>query len=101
MDIDKNIRMAVDTGKVIMGYRSVSNALTDASLKLVIIASNSPKEFADAIKEKAKVSNIPVYVYEGTSIDLGSACGRPFPVSFLGILEQGNSALLDLAKSSQ
>ena len=45
----------------------------------------------------AKQSSVPVHIYPGTSIDLGSACGKNFVVSALTIKEPGDSEILKLA----
>jgi len=45
----------------------------------------------------AKQSAIPVHIYSGSSIDLGSACGKNFVVSALTIKEPGDSEIMKLA----
>jgi large subunit ribosomal protein L30e len=33
--------------------------------------------------------------FNGNSLELGAACGRPFSVNSLAIIESGNSKILD------
>ena len=46
----------------------------------------------------AKLGNIPVYVYPGTSAELGAACGKPFVVMMLGIVDEGQSRIVDIIR---
>ena len=43
----------------------------------------------------ANLSEIPFIVYEGTSVDLGSGCGKPFTVATLIINDPGDSTILE------
>ena len=43
----------------------------------------------------AKISDIKVVEFDGDSMQLGAVCGKPFSVSALSIIEQGNSSILD------
>jgi len=85
------IRLAVESGKVEFGSRKGIIA-TDA--KLLVIAKNTP----DKVKSALKDSKIPVMEFEGTTMELGSVCGKPFPVSVLSVYDAGNSNILELAK---
>ena len=98
MDISKAIRMAVDTGDVQFGSRKSSKAASAGKPKMIILSKNCPVKAKQEIERNAKLSGIPVLVYGGTSIELGSLCGKPFPVSSLSIIEPGNSTILDAAK---
>jgi large subunit ribosomal protein L30e len=44
------------------------------------------------------MSNVPLIQFEGNSMELGSVCGKPFPVSVLSVFEEGSSNILELAK---
>ena len=98
MDINRAIRMAVDTGDVKFGARgSVENASTGKT-KMIVVSSNCPKKTRGEIARNSKLSGVNVLVFNGTSIELGSLCGKPFPVSALSIIEPGNSNILDAVK---
>ncbi len=98
VDLDKAIRLAVDTGKVEFGTKSAKTLASHAKTKLVVLSSNCPKETSLAITRYAKLSNVPTLKYKGTSLELGSLCGVPFPVSALSIVEEGNSNVLEAIK---
>lgn len=95
MDLDKAIRLAVDTGEVQFGSESAKNLASHAKAKLIILSANCPKETSATITRYAKLSRTPTLKYKGTSLELGSLCGVPFPVSALSIMEEGNSNILE------
>jgi len=100
IDIDKAIATTVRTGKVLLG---ASNAVKNAKIgkaKLFILAANCPAKVRKDIEYYCKFSGIPVIFYNGTSIDLGAACGKPFMVSALTIKELGDSDILKLSEAA-
>ncbi|HIH61802.1 MAG TPA: 50S ribosomal protein L30e [Methanobacteriales archaeon] len=96
MDIDRGIRVAVDTGNVILGSKKSIQNLKLGKGKIVIIAENAPEDIKDDVEYYAKLSNIPVYVYKGSSVELGSVCGKPFTVTTLLIQDPGDSTILEI-----
>ncbi|MFH0973591.1 MAG: 50S ribosomal protein L30e [Candidatus Micrarchaeota archaeon] len=98
MDLAKSIRFAVDTGKVELGLKQTLKIALNGGAKLVIIAKNCPSDSAADVKRFASLGQIPLVVFEGTSIELGTACGKPFPVSTLSVIEEGNSDVLKAIK---
>lgn len=99
MDVSKEIRQAVDTSKVILGTDKSRKALKLGQAKLVITASNCQSEVLEDIKHYAGLANIPVHIFAGDSAELGLACGKPFLVSVLAILEPGSSNILSLGET--
>ncbi|WP_198945402.1 50S ribosomal protein L30e [Methanobrevibacter sp. 87.7] len=96
MDVDRAIRVAVDTGDVILGSEKSIQSLKLGKGQLVIVAKNSPKEIIEDVEYYSKLSNIPYYVYDGTSVVLGSVCGKPFTVATLVINDPGDSTILEV-----
>ncbi|MDR0912520.1 MAG: 50S ribosomal protein L30e [Methanobrevibacter sp.] len=95
MDIDRGIRVAVDTGDVTLGSEKSIQYLKLGKGKLVVVASNAPDEILEDVEYYAKLSEIPVHLYDGSSVDLGSVCGKPFTVATLIINDPGDSTILD------
>ncbi|MCC6012825.1 MAG: 50S ribosomal protein L30e [Candidatus Verstraetearchaeota archaeon] len=95
MDIAKELKIAIDTGKVEIGFKTSLKAIDKKKAKLIIIASNIPEEMKSKIKAKCG-SEIPIYIFPGTSWDLGSACGRPHMVSTVAIIDPGESSILKI-----
>lgn len=96
MDIDRGIRVAVDTGNVTLGSAKSIQSLKLGKGKLVIMALNCPEDIREDVNYYSKLSNISVYDYEGTSVELGSVCGKPFTVATLIIMDPGDSTILEV-----
>jgi large subunit ribosomal protein L30e len=96
MDVERGIRVAVDTGNVTLGSSKTIQALKLGKGKLVIIAENCPKEVAEDVTQYSQLSQIPVYTFQGTSVDLGSVCGKPFTVAAMMVNDPGDSTILEI-----
>lgn len=98
MDASKEIRRAADTGRVFYGYRQTERSVLKGDGKLVIVSRNLPCEQEERLRHIAALSGIPVYAFEGTALQLGSVCGKPFPVSVMLVADAGKSAVDALAE---
>ncbi len=82
-----------------MGTDKSLKAIKLRHAKLVIVASNcSPEVLAD-IKRYGGLAKIPVHIFGRDSAELGIACGKPFLVSVLAVLDPGNSNILSLGET--
>ena len=95
IDITRELRTLVTTGKVLLGADQSKKALKAGTAKLVIIASNVSKPNAESI---AKFEKAPIYRFPGTSLELGSAAGKPFAISVLTVLAPGESQIMSVLK---
>ena len=101
IDVDKAIAAAVKTGKVSFGATSaVQNAQTGRA-KLIILASNAPKNVREDVEYYSKLSKVQMIIYKGSSLDLAATCGKPFIISALSIREPGDSEILKLTETSE
>jgi large subunit ribosomal protein L30e len=96
MDVDRGIRVAVDSGNVTLGSDKSVQGIKLGKGKLVIIAQNCPVDIREDVMHYSKLSDISVYDYEGTSLELGSVCGKPFTVATLIIKDPGDSNILEI-----
>jgi large subunit ribosomal protein L30e len=94
LDFTKALRLAVDSGKVVFGRDSVKKICLNGGAKLVVVAKNCPVEAKNDVERFCSLSEIKLIVFEGSSLNLGVACGKPFPVSALAVMEAGNSEIL-------
>ena len=99
VDVNKQIRMAVKTGKVDFGTKTTVSSVRQSKAKLVILANNCPGAQRDDIMYHADLSETPIYIFQGSSLDLGALCEVPYPVSALTVREPGDSAVLELAET--
>ena len=88
MDLNKALRAATKTGKLLFGADQAKKAIETKEAKLIILASNSP---SPELKEQ---KNVPIIEFPGTNIDLGAVCGKPFAISAVTVLEPGDSQIL-------
>lgn len=96
-DIQKAIRMLLETGKADFGARGARNHALRGTAKMILVAGNCPKALKDEILNNCSKSGIQCMETAFTSLELGSACGRPFPVSALSVIDAGNSDILKAA----
>ena len=96
VDVNKQIRMAVKSGKVGFGSKDAIASSGSARAKLIILAKNCREPDREEIVRGAERSEVPVYVFQGSSLDLGAVCEKPFPVSALVVREAGDSEVLKL-----
>ncbi len=95
-DENKEINVAVKTGKVLLGSKATIRELSIGELKLIILAANTPIKTIDQIDllNGCLENPVPVFTSKNSSWELGAACGKPFWVSTMGILEEGDSSIL-------
>ena len=93
MDLAHALKVALETGRVKIGLEETLAAATAKKAKLLIVARSCPDE---KLRTERTVGKIPVYHFEGSAVDLGQACGKPFPISAMAILDPGSSAILTL-----
>jgi large subunit ribosomal protein L30e len=96
MDVQRSLRTVMATGKVLVGADQTAKALSRGEAKLVILATNAPN--AEDIRAAATKKKVPVYAFDGMGTALGPACGKPFAISALAVLDAGESDVLQLAK---
>ncbi|MEM0086876.1 MAG: 50S ribosomal protein L30e [Candidatus Micrarchaeaceae archaeon] len=94
-DLAKDIRLAVDTGKVAIGAKEAIKTMNDNTAKLVIIASKGKKDVIGDILHMCSISGLKLVQFKGGSLELGAACGKPYPINALAIVEPGNSNILN------
>jgi large subunit ribosomal protein L30e len=94
MELSKELRQAVSTGNVAIGTARSIKALKRGEAKLVIKSSHCPQGVTADIGHYSKLTGVPVHVFAGDSGELGLACGKPFMVSVVAVIEPGNSSIL-------
>jgi len=99
-DINKLVNIAVKTGKVIIGSRSVKKYLSTNNLKMIIFAKNCPQHILNDFRNilRDKENEILIYTYPFSSWELGTAAAKPFMIATLGIIEPGDSNIIEAIK---
>ncbi len=98
MDLRFQLKRAMETGDVKLGFRESEKSLLNGRSKLIILAENAPEDIKNRVTYLAKISKVPVYYFKGMSIQLGELLGRPHMVAVISIDDPGDSSILELAK---
>lgn len=92
MDITRELRNAATTGKVHLGLEQALKDVKGGKARLVIVSKTCPP----AGLERLQATKAPLYRFDATGHELGAAVGKPFAVSVLTVMEQGDSSILSL-----
>ncbi len=95
MDFNDSLRRALKTGSVILGPNSTEKCINDGRARMIILAGNCAEDFKSKISANKKLF---IHTFEGSSAALGRACGKPFAVSTLAIINPGESDILSFNK---
>jgi large subunit ribosomal protein L30e len=101
MDVNREIRRAVDTGKVLFGKKQAEKSVLKGAAGLIVISSKAPLQLKERISQLCAVSNTPVFEFQGTGHALGGVCGKPFLVSVLCVEKAGKSRVMDAVKQKK
>ncbi|MDD1675844.1 MAG: 50S ribosomal protein L30e [Methanomicrobiales archaeon] len=96
MDFNVSLRKAIKTGDVILGSNKTEDIIQQGKARLVILAKNSQESLKQLVAQK---EGLPVYIFDGSSMQLGKACGKPFLISALAVVDPGESDILSLKGS--
>jgi len=94
-DVSREIRRAVDTGKVAFGFKQSEKTLLSGKPELIVFCKNIQKPVKERLQEYATIAGVQCFVFEGNGLELGAVCGKPFVVSVLSILDLGKSNVLE------
>jgi large subunit ribosomal protein L30e len=96
LDLNREIRQAITYGKVILGSDKGLKSLKLGQAKLVILSLNCDEIVRTDVERYAKLAGIPIHIYPGDSTELGLACGKPFLVNVMTVLDPGSSNILNI-----
>lgn len=94
INLDRALRSSIRTGKVVLGSNQALECGVSGKAKLIIHAADCPLD----IRERLDRLELPVYSYQSSGKDLGAACGKPFPVAALAVIEPGDSEVMALLR---
>lgn len=100
MDVNRALRNAAQTGTVALGTNETLKAIASRQAKLVVVAANALPSALREVQAAASANKVPVYAYAGKNTELGPACGKPYSVAVLSVIEAGDSDVLQLAKGA-
>jgi large subunit ribosomal protein L30e len=89
IDITRALKTAAATGDVRFGIAETRKAMKKGEAKLVVVSSNCPDS-----ELVSGAGATRVYRFQGTNVELGSACGVPYSISALAVVSPGESNIL-------
>jgi large subunit ribosomal protein L30e len=101
IDVNKAIASAVKTGKVSFGSNAALQNAKTGKAKMIILATNCPKDIKEEIEYNCKLSKVPIMMYKGVSMDLATVCNKPFVILALSIRETGDSDILKVTENTE
>lgn len=96
--LENPIKLLYKTGKVVLGSRRAVKLVKSGRAVGVVLASNIPKHVVEDFTYYARLGNVRVIRYPGSSYELGALLGKPFPVSVIAIIDPGESNILEMGE---
>jgi large subunit ribosomal protein L30e len=81
--IEKITREAISSKKYKAGTREVMNSVKGS--KLIIISESMEEKLRAKLQSQAASSNVPLYHFRGSSMQLARLCGMPYKVSTISL----------------
>ena len=97
MDLARQLKQGISSGKILFGQRQTSSACANGDVKVAIVAANCHESYINNLR----TSNPDLVIHQVMMVNrqLGAACGKPFPVSALGVIDSGQSELSQLTSN--
>jgi large subunit ribosomal protein L30e len=89
IDINRALKTAATTGDVRFGLSETKKSMQKGDARLVVVANNCPER-----ESLSGQTGTRVLVFGGTNVELGSACGKPYAISALAVVNPGESNIL-------
>jgi large subunit ribosomal protein L30e len=92
------IDAVIKTGKIVIGSKKVIEMLLHGNPKLILLSKNCPDKISERIKYYAEIAKVSYIVINKNSHEFGALCGKPFSISAFGVIDEGESSILDITK---
>ena len=94
MDLARQLKNAISSGDLLFGQRQTMSACNSSDARMVIISANCPIDYIEDLRSRHP--DVPMHQVALVNRELGAACGKPFAVSVLSVIDAGDSDLLTL-----
>lgn len=98
MSLNSRLELLAKTGSFVAGFNEVYRLLLRGKLKGVIYVSSMPQPLLKKLRNAIELSKTPCVIYEGSRVMLGKALNLKYPASVIGVLNQGESGILEAIK---
>ena len=94
-NINIKLNLVIKSGKFKIGYKNTLKSLRGGQSKLILISNNCPAIRKTELEYYAMLAKSDVHNFDGNNVELGTACGKLFPVSAMIISDPGDSDILE------
>jgi large subunit ribosomal protein L30e len=95
-DLNSDLRMAVDSGEVVLGIEETTRAINVSRAKLVVVSAVGNEATVSDLSHLCGIAGVRLVRFAGNSMELGAVCGKPYSVSSLAVVSPGNSKILEV-----
>merc|ERR1712210_7363 len=99
--INSRLALVIKSGKYNLGYKETIKQLRGGKAKLIILANNTPQLRRSEIEYYAMLAKTGAHHYNGSNIELGTACGKYFRVGCLTVTDPGDSDIIKTHQAGQ
>ena len=94
--VNRELQKILSNGKALIGSNETLKALMNKEAKVIIHASNCPAVIRRVFEDAGGNGNeeLIIYEYPANSIELGLACGKPYPIASLCVTDTGDSEIV-------
>jgi large subunit ribosomal protein L30e len=95
--LEKVVKNAITDNKYKSGAKEVLQSMKGS--KLVIVSKSLGLDDRLKLEKQANSFNIPIYRFEGNSVQLGKLCNKPFRISIISIKSGSNEEISSIVSS--
>jgi large subunit ribosomal protein L30e len=95
-NLEKTIKEGISTKKCKIGTKQVMRSIKGS--KIIILSNSLMARNKSKILEEAKSSQVPTLLYDGSSVQLGRLCNKPFRISALCLKVGKDNEIQELLK---
>lgn len=89
MDIKNELPKILKAGIVVLGKEETLRQIKKGRAKLIVAADNC--QYIEALQKYSTDFGVELVLFNGSSSELGAICRKPFFVSSLAVLKDGDS----------
>jgi large subunit ribosomal protein L30e len=86
--LEKVVKSAIAEKKYKSGTKEVLQSIRGS--KLIIISKSISEDDRKKLEKQAKSLNVPVYFFQGNSVQLGKLCNKTFRISIVSLKSGSN-----------
>lgn len=99
MDLKQSLQVVSRTGSYVVGYRQTLKKVIDRKAAVVVASTKSNPVLLTKMRIYSKANDVPLLLVDLSPAEIGLALRKPFPTSFVGVIDPGSSDLVEKSRS--